>query len=211
MQGSTRNLNADFIIAEATFNKLNLKENMITDLFITCKNGKESSVKKALQNLISEGDHYSMISYEDSLKTAKTQINTMRIPVYSLLALLGIIGFMNMANTLITSIITRKRELGILQSIGLSNKQLNKMLQIEGLIFTLGTLLVAFILGNPLGYLAFLKLKSTGMIGLNEYKFPILELCIMVIALLILQILLSFYMIKSLQKYSLVDRIKHNE
>ena len=40
-----------------------------------------------------------------------------------------------MANTMITNIITRKREFGIMQAIGMSNRQLNQMLQFEGLIF----------------------------------------------------------------------------
>lgn len=211
MQGAIGHTNGTFIITEDTFNKFKLKENMTKDIFITCEKGKEEGIEKELQDLTSGNNYYGMISYTESLKTANLQIDTMRIPTYAVLGILGVIGFMNMANTLITSIVTRKRELGILQAIGLSRKQLNKMLQIEGLIFTIGTLIVALVVGNPLGYLAFARLKKTGMMGLNEYHFPILELGVMVIVLLLLQGVLSFYMSKSLQKDSLVDRIKYEE
>ena len=57
---------------------------------------------------------------------------------YSLLFLVGLIAFMNMANTMIISIITRKRELGVMQALGMTNRQMNSMLRNEGILFTAG-------------------------------------------------------------------------
>lgn len=209
MKGSFSHSKGRFVITEDTFNKLNIKGNMTTDIFVTCEKGQEASVKAELEDLTSGSEYYEIESYADALKSSKFAINMTRAPMYALLSILGVIGFMNMANTLITSIVTRKRELGILQAIGLTTKQLNGMLQMEGLIFTLGTLGISLTLGNVLGYVAFIKLKEAGMLGLNEYHFPMLELGIMVIVLVLLQTVLSFYMSKSLQKDALIDRIRH--
>ena len=41
------------------------------------------------------------------------------------IAVVGLIGFMNMANTMIMNITTKKQEYGVLQAVGMTNKQLN--------------------------------------------------------------------------------------
>ena len=49
-----------------------------------------------------------------------------RMPVYIFIMFIGVFGIINLLNTLITNILTRKRELGVLQAVGLSSKQLSK-------------------------------------------------------------------------------------
>lgn len=209
LQGSARSAQATYIITEDTFNKLNIKGDMTTKIFVTCEKGEEAKVGEKLKALMKGNNSYELREYEGFLKMTKLQINVVKYPAYGLLVVIGIIGFMNMANTLITSIIVRKREIGMLQAIGLTRAQLNKMLQMEGLIFTLGILGISLTLGNLLGYTAFVNLKTNGIIGLNEYHFPILELGIMITVLGLLQIILSFSMSKRLQSESLIDRIKY--
>ncbi len=46
--------------------------------------------------------------------------------------IIGAIGILNFINAMLTSIISRRREFAMLQSIGMTNKQLNKMLILEG-------------------------------------------------------------------------------
>ena len=144
------------------------------------------------------------------VKNTEKEIQILKYPTYALLIVLGIIGFMNLANTLITSIITRKRELGILQAIGLTNKQLSRMLGLEGFVSIAGTLAVSLTLGNLLGYLAFLKLKETGMFGLNVYHFPFMELLIMALSLVLLQLILSLSLIHIFREgdflWNIIDR-----
>ena len=132
-----------------------------------------------------------MSCFEDHLKLTNLSIQFTRSACYTFLIILSIIGFMNMANTMITNIITRKREFGIMQAIGMSNRQLNQMLQFEGLIFTSGTLLLSLILGNILGYFAFHKCLENGIIGLFQYHLPILELSFLEFGILLLQMILG--------------------
>ena len=80
----------------------------------------------------------------------------MKILGYSFLLLIRMITFMNMANTMILNVITRKRELGVLQAVGMTNKQLNKMLKTQSLLFTLGSVVISLVVGIPAGYGLFL-------------------------------------------------------
>lgn len=91
----------------------------------------------------------------------------------------------------------------------MTNHQLDATLQLEGLLFTLGTVIVAFAVGCPAGYLAFIKAKKDGIIGLNIYHFPWTGLVCMVLVIMVLQMLLSFVLTRNLRKDSQVERIRY--
>ena len=61
--------------------------------------------------------------------------------------IIGLIGILNFVNSILTSIITRRREFAMLQSIGMTGSQLTKMLCLEGLYYALGTMLFSLVLG----------------------------------------------------------------
>lgn len=211
LQGSCQSSQSSFIMTEDTFNKLNIKNNLTTKIWISCDKSEEPNIKKILNNMISTNEHLQLKSYSEELKSSKIAIRMYGMPVYAAFIILGVIGFMNMANTLITSIITRKKELGILQAMGLTTRQLNKMLQLEGIIYTISALFISCIVGDVLGYIVCLHCKKTSLFGISEYHFPYLELGIMVAALILLQGILSYTLSKKLQKTSLVERIKYSE
>lgn len=132
-----------------------------------------------------------------------------KVMSYTFLALIGTICFLNMANTMIMNVITRKREFGILQAVGMSNRQLGKMLQLEGIFFTLGSIMIALIIGLPAGYGVFLCAKQTGFFGISTYYFPAAEALIMVSVLLAMQLILSFVLSRNAKKESVIDRIRY--
>ena len=201
----------EMAITETTFQKLGIMEDMTNILFIDCKSDAQASVRSELETLISSTEYLSMSCFEDHLKLTNLSIQFTRSACYTFLIILSIIGFMNMANTMITNIITRKREFGIMQAIGMSNRQLNQMLQFEGLIFTSGTLLLSLILGNILGYFAFHKCLENGIIGLFQYHLPILELSFLVFGILLLQMILAYVLSRNIKKESLIERIRCEE
>ena len=60
--------------------------------------------------------------------------------------IVGLIGVLNFLNTILTGILTRHREFAVLQSIGMTGKQLKEMLIAEGVCYAVLTLLLSFIL-----------------------------------------------------------------
>lgn len=210
LAGSTE-ANSMFMLTEEQLEAMDLTEDMTTDVWVSCEKDKLVSVQSALEQMTGESEYYALTTYQDAYKLSNMSIAMTKGAAYALLGIIGVIGFMNMANTLITSIITRRRELGILQAIGMTKKQLNRMLQMEGLVFTIGTLLVSLFLGNVLGYLAWLKCKAGHVIGISTYSVPVAELLVMAGILLVLQAVLSGYMSSYLQKEALIERIRHQE
>ena len=178
---------ATVTMTQDTFQKLELSEDMTSILFVDCAPENETAVKEQLERITYESDHLTMSSFSNQLALSHLMIDVTRGGCYTFLAILSMIGFMNMANTMITNILTRKREFGIMQAIGMSNRQLNRMLQLEGLVFTAGTLFVSLVLGNLLGYYAFFYCRQQGIVGLFEYHLPFLELGALVIGIGTLQ------------------------
>lgn len=52
--------------------------------------------------------------------------------------IIGITGIANFINSVLTSILTRKKEFAMLQSIGMTGKQLKRMLSFERLYYAVG-------------------------------------------------------------------------
>lgn len=200
-----------YTITEDTFAKLGLTEDMTGIVFVDCDSKDEAAVGEQLEQLVSATDHLQMTTFADTLHLIGLSISFTRNGCYTFLIILTLIGFMNMANTMVTNILTRKREFGIMQAIGMSNRQLNQMLQLEGLVFTAGTLLISLTVGNILGYFAFHYCKEEGIIGLFEYHVPVLELCVLIVGILALQTVLAFVLSKNVKKESLVERIRYQE
>ena len=67
----------------------------------------------------------------------RTQINQMLYLIYALLGLAVIIAILGIINTLALSVIERTREIGLLRAVGLSRRQLKRMLRLESIVIAL--------------------------------------------------------------------------
>lgn len=200
-----------FILTEEQLGALHVTEDMTTDVWISCEKAYAEDVETKIRQMISSSDYYELTTYQDAYRLENMAVTMTKGACYALLFVIGMIGFMNMANTVITGIVTRRRELGVLQAIGMTGKQLNRMLQMEGIFFTAGTSVIDLTLGNVLGYLAFLKCRKDHVIGLSVYHIPFPELIGMVLILFCLQMFLSGYMSHYLQKDALTERVRYQE
>ena len=61
-----------------------------------------------------------MDTYHAQLQSAEFASSMMKLGCYLFMAIVGLIGFMNMANTMIMNITTKKQEYGILQAVGMT-------------------------------------------------------------------------------------------
>jgi uncharacterized membrane protein len=175
-------------------------------LWVDCDKKDVASVEQSLNTLISNTSHIKMDTYHAQLQSAEYASRMMKLGCYLFMAIVGLIGFMNLANTMIINITTKKQEYGVLQAVGMTNKQLNLSLQIQGLIFTVGTICVALAAGLPLGYALFSYAKHNGIFGMNVYHVPLIPILVMILLVGILQIVLSCVLSCNLKKETLVER-----
>ena len=130
---------------------------------------------------------------------------------YVFLGILGMICIMNMINTMIHSVHVRKKELGMLQAVGMSDGQLRRMLQMEGLFYTIGTLIIAVGGGSLAGYPVFLWARDNAIFNISNYHYPIQAAIVVTTVLLCVQFLLVVILQRATKKESLIDRIRFSD
>ena len=138
--GSFVSADTYLVIPEGVYRSMNPRGTAYGYLWVDCDKKDVASVEQNLNTLISNTSHIKMDTYHAQLQSAEFSARTMKLGCYLFMAVVGFIGFMNMANTMIMNITTKKQEYGVLQAVGMTNKQLNLCLQLQGLIFTVGTI-----------------------------------------------------------------------
>ena len=207
--GSFVSADTYLVIPEGVYRSMNPRGTAYGYLWVDCDKKDVASVEQNLNTLISNTSYIKMDTYHAQLQSAEFSARTMKLGCYLFMAVVGFIGFMNMANTMIMNITTKKQEYGVLQAVGMTNKQLNLCLQLQGLIFTVGTICVALIVGLPLGYALFAYAKHNGIFGINVYHVPITPILAMILLVGLLQIVLSLVLSSNLKKETLVERIRY--
>ena len=198
----------DIIMHQKMFYELGL-DSRIQRIAIVSEQGKQKKVKSYLDRIIGSEKYLSIVSYEELLRGYMETKNTVKFISYAFILILFLIVLFNLINTTFTNIISRKREMGILQALGLTSTQLNRLLQTEGVLLSSISVVAIFALGIPLGLMvvAFLKRQANYMI----YHFPIIESIVMTIIVFGVQFVMIFFSIQFLNSQSIVEKIKYRE
>ena len=187
------------------------KYNANDEMFIYAEKEYDEKLEKELQEIIGEDHRLSIETWQEEYEMWVSVMGFMRLACYGFLGILGVICIMNLINTVVNSIHLRMKEIGMMQAIGLSEKQLMTMLQLEGLFYTAGALLLSICVGSIAGYGAFLWAKADGMFNIQYYHYPTAAALLMSGLVIGVQLLLVFLIGKSLRKQSMIDRIRFSE
>ncbi|MGM0212836.1 ABC transporter permease [Enterococcus sp. AZ109] len=123
-----------------------------------------------------------------------------------LCVIIGTIGILNYANALLSSILVRRQEFAMLQSIGMTGRQLKQMLIWEGLYYTLGSVLLSSIL-----FLAVDPLLSQSLgkvVWFFTYRLTIWPLAVVAPLFTLLGIVLPLISYRYVSKRSIVERLR---
>ena len=94
------------------------------------------------------------------------------------------------------------------QSVGMSGRQLSRMLSFECLYYVGITLLVTLTLGTVCSLALCRILDQIGLFGKLTYHFPVFQVLVFAAALLLVQAVFSVCAVRYTRRLSLVERIK---
>jgi len=176
----------------------NVSDDMEADMEVFVKNYTES-VEPPMS-------YESKQVYLDSFKDMQNMLITVG---GALCIIIGLIGILNFINSIMTGIIARRQEFAMLQSIGMTGRQLNKMLCCEGLYYAIGAMLFSMLASI---------LFSVGIVGgvvsglwFFSYRFVVLPLLISYPILIVLSILIPYIAYHGTIKQSIVERLREVE
>lgn len=174
---------------------------------IDAKKGADKQIKEYIdENVLKENDMINVFSVLDMEESFQRFVSKYYMIGGFLVVILAFIGIMNFFNTTATSVISRKKELALLEVVGMTKKQVSKMLVTEGFLylggaFVIAVLLVVFgaekILANTLGTAFFFRMHLT------------IVPCILMIPILIgIAYVIPKYQFEKMSRESVVERIR---
>ncbi|UYQ62550.1 ABC transporter permease [Streptomyces peucetius] len=146
-----------------------MPENMI--MFAKAVDGQEKEAYAALKKSLAEYPQYKVQNQTDFKQDLKDQIGQLLNIVYGLLALAIIVAVLGVVNTLALSVVERTREIGLMRAIGLSRRQLRRMIRLESVVIALFGALLGLGLGMGWGTSAQQLLALEGL-GVLEIPWP---------------------------------------
>jgi putative ABC transport system permease protein len=124
-----------------------------------------STVQDRIDTLLTRQFPTSQVLNQQQLKqNQENQINPLLGLVYALLSLAIVVSLFGIANTLALSIYERTRELGMLRAVGMSRRQVRRMVRYESVITALIGAVLGMVLGLIFAALLSVPLRDQGFV-----------------------------------------------
>ena len=120
--------------------------------------------------------------------------------------MISLIAIANVFNTISTNIRLRRRELAMLRSVGMSDKDFNKMMRFECALYGIRTLLF----GIPIsGILSWLIYKGLVIGGADiDFEFPWSSMGISILGVFIVIFITMLYAVSKIKKENIIDALR---
>jgi len=122
-----------------------------------------AAVRSGLDNALAG---YPVVTLKDQTEfksEQKAQVNQLLLIVNALLVLSILIAVLGIVNTLAMSVVERTREIGLLRAVGMSRRQLRRMVRLESVVISVYGALLGVVLGLVFGVSLVGTLASTGI------------------------------------------------
>ena len=139
-------------------------------------------------------------------QTFDGMINMYRIVGGALCAILALIGILNFINSMMTSILSRYKELAMLQSVGMTGRQVKQMLMIEGIGYSaLG--LICSLLISIVGSLTVVRMMGAEL-SYFTWHFTLLPVFLCVIPLVLITAFVPLVCYNKMAQKTVVERLR---
>ncbi|KEJ00193.1 ABC transporter permease [Clostridium botulinum A2B7 92] len=152
-----------------------------------------------------QGSYMDLHSVNDQMDSIQKQI---AVFMYGFIAIITIIGMVNIINTITIGLLLRKSEFATLTAIGMTKSQLNKMVMLEGLLHGIFT----SVFGSIISYILYNFLLKQSFNFINfDIKFPIDIFITGILGVIAITLLASVIPLRRLKKMSIVENIRAKE
>ncbi len=195
----------DFVMPAKTFQE-NWPENKLRKLYFNVSDDKNGEAQEKLDDYFSRaGMTLPVTSRESMTRQYEKETRSGAVMGNAVSIVIALVGVLNFVNSMVTAIVSRKKEFAMIQSVGMTKMQLCKLLVFEGLDYVGLTLIVSYIC-SALSVGIGVRAMIAG--GFTTFRFTLLPLTVCTPLLLILATLIPYLCFKNLEKDSLVERLR---
>lgn len=149
------------------------------------KGADPETVHKALDKAVAALPIITVQDKEEFADSVRGQVNQLLYMIYGLLALAIVIAVIGIVNTLGLSVLERTRELGLLRAIGLTRRQLRRMVTLESVAIAL----LGAVLGLALGVVFGVLLRQALADDLTSLGLPLGQLVAFLVVAVVVGVL----------------------
>lgn len=139
-------------------------------------------------------------------QTFDGMINMYRLVGGTLCVILALIGILNFINSMMTSILSRHKELAMLQSVGMTGNQVKRMLMYEGIGYSVLGLLSSLIL-SIVGSLTVVRMMGAEL-SYFTWHFTLLPVFLCIIPLFLITALVPLICYNKMAQKTVVERLR---
>ena len=163
----------------------------------------EAFLQNYTENVNPQFDYESKATYAGEFESTRSMFLLLG---GALSFIVGLVGVLNFFNAILTGITARRRELAVLQSIGMTARQLRIMLALEGLLYTVGAALLALAL--VVVTVPILGPGLSRLLWFFTYRFTLWPIAAVLPLFAALGILIPVLSCRAAQRYSVVERLR---
>lgn len=173
------------------------------------KDGGEAEMSEFLRGYVEDVESSMDFTSRETYVQSFDSLTSLIIIIGGALSIIiGVIGITNFINSVLTSMITRRREFAMLQSIGMTGRQLKRMLSFEGLYYAAGTILVSLGFGFLFSVIIVRGIASG--IWFFSYRFVMWPMLIIFPFLLLLTFWIPILLYGRITKSSIIERLRQS-
>lgn len=205
--GVTDDLTISFIVPTNTFRTL-WPENTLRKLYVNAADSAIPAVQALLDAYTAETDPSLPVTSRQTMSAQyAAETRSAAVTGSAISVVIALVGVLNFVNSMVTAIVSRKKEFAVIQSVGMTKKQLCRMLVFEGLSYAALTLAVSFVLSA-----AAVGIGVRAMVegGFSTFRFTLLPLAVCTPVILAFAVLIPYVCFKNLEGQSIVERLRMN-
>ena len=182
-------------------------ENTLRKYFFDVAAEDQPAAEQMLLDVQSEDDPaLSFTSKQTLIDHYKEQTRASTIMAFAISFVIAVVGVLNFVNSMLTAIFSRQKEFAMLQSIGMTRRQLRNMLISEGMYYAGITLVLSYVLSALVVGVGVRLLVAGDWTA--TFHFTLLPLVICTPILLAFAVLIPVCCFKNIEKQSIVERLR---
>ena len=196
----------DYILPESEYLEMDGEKAAMRTL-VNVEDDKEAAFENWIKEYTNtEVDSMNYTSKGSVIAEYKSLSDTIGIVGVVLAVILGLIGIMNFANTMVTSIIVRSRELAMLEAVGMTGGQQRRKLMKEGFTYFIWTLVVSVVISSIMNVTVIRFLADA--FGMFVWRFTLMPLAVCLPLILAMIVIIPVIAYNRLSKRSVIDRLR---
>lgn len=204
-QGENGKFALSFILPTAVFRE-QWPDHTLRQLFLNTDDSHIESMQAFLDEyMASTNPGLPVTSRQTMADQYQTQTRSSAVMGNAVSVVIALVGVLNFINSMVTAIVSRRREFAVMQSVGMTKKQLCRMLVNEGLYYAGLTLLFSYLIS---AFAVGVVVRAMVEDGFTTFRFTLLPLVACTPVLIFFAVLIPYLCFRNLEKHSIVERLR---